>query len=71
MRLLAAAACAAALALIGCAQLGLVPNGIPPAAPPPPPALRPEREISATFGAALIADQMVSGVKVEVLVVGN
>lgn len=68
----AAAAFAAAffLTLAGCAQLGLVPNGLPPP-PPARPVLRPEREPSPTFGAALIAHQRVSGVRLEVMVVGT
>lgn len=70
MRGAAAAAAAAALALIGCAEIGLVPNGVPPP-PPPPVVLRAEREPSPTFGAGLIAHRRVDGVKLEVLVVGE
>ena len=66
----AAAAAAALLALAGCAEIGLDPNGVPP---PPPPrlVLRAEREVSPTFGAGLIAHRRADGVKLEVLVVGE
>ena len=70
MKRAAAAAAAALLALAGCAEIGLVPNGVP-APPPPRPVLRPEREPAPTFGAALIAHQNVYGVKLEVLDVGE
>jgi hypothetical protein len=66
----AAALAAALLALIGCAEIGLDPNGVPPP-PAPPPVLRAERDASPTFGAGLIAHRRVDGVKVEVLVVGE
>jgi hypothetical protein len=70
VRRVAAAAAAAALALIGCAEIGLDPNGVP-APPPPRPVLRAEREPSPTFGAGLIAHRRVDGVKLEVLIVGE
>jgi hypothetical protein len=70
VKLAAALAAAAALAFPGCAQLGLVPNGVP-APPLPRPALRPERAPSPTFGAALIAHRRVDGVTLQVLVVGR
>ncbi|MDE2141820.1 MAG: MBL fold metallo-hydrolase [Elusimicrobia bacterium] len=70
MRAVAAAAAAALLGLIGCAEIGLVPNGVP-APPAARPVLRPERAPSATFGAALIAHRMVDGLRLEVFVVGE
>lgn len=70
MRPAAAFAAAAALVFAGCAQLGLVPNGVPaPVAARP--VLRPERAPSPTFGAALIAHRVVDGVTLKVLVVGQ
>ncbi len=70
MKFAAAAVAAALLALLGCAEIGLDPNGVPPP-PPPRPVLRAEREPSPTFGAGLIAHRRVDGVKLEVLVVGE
>jgi hypothetical protein len=70
VRLAAAAAAAAMLAFAACAEIGLDPNGVP-APPAPRPELRAEREVSPTFGAALIAHRRVDGVKLEVLVVGE
>jgi hypothetical protein len=70
VRFSAAAVAAALAALIGCAEIGLDPNGVPPP-PPPRPVLRAEREPSPTFGAGLIAHRRVDGVKLEVLVVGE
>ena len=70
MRRAAAAAAVLVLALLGCAEIGLDPNGAPPP-PSPRPVLRPEREPSPTFGAGLIAHRRVDGVKAEVLVVGE
>ncbi|MEW6228423.1 MAG: hypothetical protein AB1700_10115 [Bacillota bacterium] len=66
-----AAAWTAAVALCaGCAEIGLEPNGLPPP-PPPRPVLRAERAPSATFGAGLIANRRVDGLKVDVFVVGE
>ena len=70
MRRAAAAAAVFVSALIGCAEIGLDPNGAPPP-PAPRPVLRAEREPSATFGASLIANRRVDGVTLEVLVVGE
>ena len=70
MRTAAAAVAAALLALVGCAEIGLDPNGVPPP-PAPRPVLRAEREPSPTFSAGLIAHRRVDGVKLEVLVVGE
>lgn len=70
IRSAALAAAAAALALFGCAELGLDPNGVPPP-PPSRPVLRAERDPSATFSAGLIAHRRVDGVKLEILVVGE
>lgn len=53
----------------GCAELGLVPAGVPPP-PRPRPMLRASRETTGTFGASLIARRKVDGVRVEVLVIG-
>lgn len=65
---------AAALAflsfLAGCAEIGLVPNGVPPP-PPARPELRAARTASPTFGAALIAHRKVDGLRAEILVVGE
>lgn len=55
---------------IGCAEIGLVPNGLPPP-PPPRPALRAARPASATFGTMLIARRKVDGLRVEIFVVGE
>jgi len=63
-------AAAAAFAFVGCAEIGLEPNGV--AAPPAPrPVLRPERAPSATFGAGLIANRRVDGLQVEIFTVGE
>lgn len=70
MKSAAAAAAAGLLALAGCAEIGLTPAGLPPP-PPSRPVLRAERAPSATFGASLIANRRVDGVKLEVLVVGE
>ena len=70
MRRAAAAIAAALLALAGCAEIGLDPNGVP-APPPPRPVLRAEREPAPTFGAGLIAHRRADGLKLEVLVVGE
>ena len=70
MRTAAAAVAAALLSLVGCAEIGLDPNGVPPP-PAPRPVLRAEREPSPTFSAGLIAHRRVDGVKLEVLVVGE
>jgi hypothetical protein len=70
VRSAAAAAAVLILALIGCAEIGLDPNGVPPP-PVPRPVLRPERAPSPTFGASLIAHRRVDGMKLEVLVVGE
>ena len=67
---LAAAAAAASFVLVGCAEIGLDPNGLP-APPPPRPVLRSERQASATFGAGLIAHRRVDGVRLDVFVVGE
>ncbi len=61
---------ALALALAGCAEIGLEPNGVPPP-PAPRPVLRAVRPASATFGAMLIARRKVDGLRVEILVVGE
>ncbi len=55
---------------VGCAEIGLEPNGVPPP-PAPRPLLRASREASATFGAGLIAHRKVDGLTVEILVVGE
>jgi hypothetical protein len=57
------------LALAGCAELGLVPNGVP-APPPPKPELRPAQDVPATFGAFLIGHRRVDGLQLEVMTVG-
>lgn len=56
--------------LAGCAELGLVPHGVP-APPAERPALRPARPASATFGSMLIARRKVDGLRAEVFVVGE
>jgi hypothetical protein len=61
---------AALLLLAGCAELGLVPNGVPPP-PKARPVLRASRPASATFGASLIARRRVDGLRASVLVVGE
>lgn len=58
-----------ALLLSGCAELGLVPNGVPPP-PPAKPALRPAQAVPATFGAFLIGHRRVDGLRLEVMTVG-
>lgn len=55
--------------IAGCAELGLVPNGVPPP-PPPKPVLREALPVTATFGAALIGRRKVDGLKLEVMTVG-
>jgi hypothetical protein len=70
VRRAAAAAAVFISTLIGCAEIGLDPNGVPPP-PAPRPVLRAERAPSATFSAGLIAHRRVDGVKAEVLVVGE
>jgi len=60
----------ALLGAAGCAEIGLVPNGV--AAPPAPrPAMRAARQASPTFGASLIARRKVDGLRVEILVIGE
>lgn len=60
----------AALFAAGCAEIGLVPNGLPPP-PAPRPVLRASRPASATFGTMLVARRKVDGVRVEIFVVGE
>jgi len=60
----------ALLGLAGCAELGLVPNGVP-APPAARPVLWPPRSASATFSTSLIAHRKVDGLRVEVLVIGH
>lgn len=55
---------------LGCAEIGLEPNGAPPS-PAPRPTLRPARQASATFGASLIAHRKVDGLRVEIFVIGE
>lgn len=55
--------------IAGCAELGLVPNGVPPP-PPPKPVLRDALPVTATFGAALIGRRKVDGLQLEVMTVG-
>ncbi|MDX6770138.1 MAG: hypothetical protein SF051_11450 [Elusimicrobiota bacterium] len=57
------------LVAAGCAELGLVPNGVPPP-PPPKPRLRDAQAVPATFGAALIGRRRVDGLTLEVMTVG-
>ena len=64
------AALAGALALAGCAEIGLVPNGVPPP-PPPRPVLREARVPSAIFSAGLIAHRKVDGLRAEAFIVGE
>lgn len=54
----------------GCAEIGLVPNGVPPP-PPARPILRDARAPSATFSASLIAHRKVDGLRAEAFVVGE
>lgn len=61
---------ALALALAGCAEIGLEPNGLPPP-PAPRPVLRASRPASPTFAAMLVARRKVDGLRVEVLVIGE
>ena len=56
--------------LAGCAEIGLVPNGVPPP-PAPRPLLRAARSASSTFGAMLIARRKVDGLRVEIFVIGE
>lgn len=70
MRRAAAALLLAFGGLTGCAEIGLEPNGVP-APPAPRPVLRAARPASATFGAGLIAHSKVSGLRVEIFVVGE
>ncbi|OGS42286.1 MAG: hypothetical protein A2506_04115 [Elusimicrobia bacterium RIFOXYD12_FULL_66_9] len=58
------------VALAGCAEIGLVPNGVR-LPPPPPPVLREARATSATFSAGLIAHRKVDGLRVEGFIVGE
>lgn len=53
----------------GCAELGLIPHGVPEP-PPPKPILREPRAVPATFGAALIGRRRVDGLTLEVMTVG-
>lgn len=55
--------------IAGCAELGLVPNGVPPP-PPPKPVLREVLPVTATFGAALIGRRKVDGLQLEIMTVG-
>ena len=55
--------------IAGCAELGLVPNGVPPP-PPPKPVLRTALPVTATFGAALIGRRKVDGLQLEIMTVG-
>ncbi len=55
---------------IGCAEIGLVPNGLPPP-PRPRPVLRAARPAPATFAAMLIARRKVDGLRLEIFVVGE
>lgn len=64
------AALLAALLVAGCAEIGLVPNGVP-APPPPRPVLRDPLTPSVTFSAGLIAHRKVDGLRVKVFVVGE
>ena len=54
----------------GCAEIGLVPNGLPPP-PAPRPAMRAPIVVSSVFGASLIARRKVDGLKVEIFVIGE
>ena len=54
----------------GCAEIGLEPGGLPPP-PAPRPVLRAERYPSPTFGAGLIGQRRIDGVKLEALLVGE
>ena len=65
-----ALAAALTLLLSSCAELGLVPAGVP-APPLARPVLRPERSFSPTFGAAQVAHRRVDGVRLELLTVGR
>lgn len=56
--------------IAGCAEIGLVPNGLPPP-PPSRPVLRTARSASATFGSMVIARRKVDGLRVEIFVVGE
>lgn len=56
--------------LIGCAEIGLEPAGVP-APPAPRPVLRAARPASATFGSMLIARRKVDGLRVEIFVIGE
>ncbi len=67
----AASALILAVALLSaCAEIGLEPAGVPPP-PPPRPAMRPPLDVSAVFGASLIARRKVDGVKAEIFVIGE
>jgi hypothetical protein len=61
---------ALALALAGCAEIGLEPAGLPPP-PKARPSLRAARPASATFGSMLIARRKVDGLRVEIFVIGE
>lgn len=56
--------------ITGCAELGLVPHGVP-APPAERPVLRPPRSASATFGSMVIARRKVDGLRAEVFVVAE
>lgn len=60
----------AGIFLAGCAEIGLVPGGLPPPSDPRP-VLRVERYPSPTFGAGLIGHRRVDGVRLQVFVVGE
>ncbi len=56
--------------IAGCAEIGLVPHGVP-APPAARPVLRPPRSASATFGSMVIARRKVDGLRAEVFVVAE
>ncbi|MEK7382656.1 MAG: MBL fold metallo-hydrolase [Elusimicrobiota bacterium] len=64
------AALAAVIVFVGCAEIGLVPNGVP-LPPPPRPVLREARSVSATFSMGLIAHRKADGLRAEVFIVGE
>lgn len=61
---------AALCVLAGCAEIGLVPNGVPPP-PLPRPVLREARAPSATFSTGLIAHRKTDGLRIDVFIVGE
>jgi len=61
---------AALAALAGCAEIGLVPNGVPPP-PAARPVLRAPRPASATFGSMVIARRKIDGLRVQIFVIGE